>query len=214
MLRCAIRPAAESLVLSAVLLVGCRSAPTMLPALVQPGAPGQPARDVSVDDSTNLGGIRHTQADLRFMQDMMRHHAQALEMAALVPARTEREEMRLLAQRIDVSQADEIKTIRQWLEERNLPGSADHATHGAAEAMPGMLTDAEMALLREARGRDFDRLFLRLMIKHHEGAIAMVNDLFEQPGAGQESNVFVFATDVLADQQMEIARMTRMIDAP
>jgi uncharacterized protein (DUF305 family) len=182
--------------------------------IVQPGAPGQRPRLISAGAAADLAGVSHTPADVRFMQGMMRHHAQALQMTSLVASRTTREDLRLLAKRIDVSQADEIKMMREWLGARGVPVPGEHGAHGAAaDAMPGMLTAEEMSALENAQGAAFDRLFLELMIKHHEGAVAMVAELFASPGAGQESDIFAFASDVTADQQMEIARMKGMIDA-
>jgi uncharacterized protein (DUF305 family) len=133
-------------------------------------------------------------------------------MAALLPSRSTREDMRLLARRIEVSQADEIAMMRRWLEARgqNVPGAHAHHAQGAT-LMPGMLAPEEMNRLAEAKGAAFDRLFLELMIKHHEGALIMVNDLFSSAGAGQESEIFAFASDVDADQRMEIDRMRGML---
>ena len=149
------------------------------------------------------------------MQGMMGHHAQALEMTALLSTRTARDDMRLLARRMDESQADEIKLMREWLEERGAAVPDAHAHHAPGAApMPGMLTAAEMARLADATGPAFDRLFLELMIKHHEGALTMVNALFATEGAGQEPAIFAFASDVYADQQIEIDRMRGMLNAP
>jgi uncharacterized protein (DUF305 family) len=165
---------------------------------------------------------RHTAADAAFMQGMIGHHAQALVMAALVPSRTATPALRALAERIDVSQRDEIAAMRQWLADRGepvpdstgaLPGAAGahaghdaHAGHGAG-AMPGMLTPVQLAELAAARGAAFDRLFLRLMIQHHEGALVMVRDLLATPGAAREAQTFAFVSDVDTDQRAEIARM-------
>ena len=149
-----------------------------------------------------------TPADVRFMQGMIGHHAQALEMTALVPSHSSSDAIRKLAQRIELSQADEIKMMQDWLTRRGQQVPDPHAHHApGATLMPGMLTAEEMARLGEAKGPAFDRLFLEFMIKHHEGALTMVKDLFAQPGAGQESDVFAFASDVDADQRMEIDRM-------
>jgi uncharacterized protein (DUF305 family) len=146
------------------------------------------------------------------MQGMIGHHAQALEMAALLPERTRRDDMRLLAKRIEVSQADEIQMMQRWLEARGQEVPGPHAHHApGAPLMPGMLTADEMARLADARADAFDRLFLELMIKHHEGALTMVKELYSRPGAGQESEMFAFASDVDADQRMEIDRMRGMI---
>jgi uncharacterized protein (DUF305 family) len=135
-------------------------------------------------------------------------------MVALIPARTSRDDMQLLGRRIDVSQADEIKMMQQWLEVRGqeIPSEHAHHMHGAV-LMPGMLTQQEMARLAAAKGAEFDRLFLEGMIKHHAGALTMVQELFATPGAGQEVEVFSFASDVDADQRMEIERMAAMLNA-
>ena len=182
------------------------------PPIVQPGAPGESSRVIAKEQAVDLSQVQHTQADVRFMQGMIGHHAQALEMTALLQSRTANDDMRKLAQRIEVSQSDEIKMMQHWLEARGQPVPDPHAhhAHGAA-LMPGMLTPEEMARLANAKGDAFDRLFLQFMIKHHEGALTMVKDLFATPGAGQESEIFAFASDVDADQRMEIDRMDAML---
>jgi uncharacterized protein (DUF305 family) len=199
--------------LLAVPAAGCRTAPADgEPRIVQPGAPGTAARVITIHTATDLSQVRHTPADVRFMQGMIGHHAQALEMAALLPTRTSRDEMRLLARRIEISQADEIEMMREWLRSRGegAPEAHAHHAHGAA-LMPGMLTPEEMGRLAAATGVEFDRLFLEFMIKHHAGALVMVEELFAQPGAGQEPEMFAFASDVDADQRMEIERMGAML---
>lgn len=158
----------------------------------------------------------HTAADVQFMQGMIGHHAQALEMAQLVPSRTTRQDLRDLAERIHVSQQDEIDWIKDWLRRKGeaIPDAEAHHHHGSggpADLMPGMLTPQELEQLRNAKGAEFDRLFLTFMIKHHEGALTMVRQLFATPGAGQEAYVFEFATDVDADQRMEIDRMQAIL---
>ncbi|MGH9328934.1 MAG: DUF305 domain-containing protein, partial [Vicinamibacterales bacterium] len=167
---------------------------------------------ISVEKAVDLSRVEHTAADVRFMQEMIGHHAQALEMTALLPSRTSRQEMKLLGQRIEVSQADEIKMMQTWLKDRgqSVPDVHAHHAHGA-KLMPGMLTPEEMKRLDDANGVEFDRLFLEFMIKHHEGALIMVKNLFDNNGAGQESEVFAFVSDVEADQQMEIDRMFAML---
>jgi uncharacterized protein (DUF305 family) len=148
------------------------------------------------------------------MQGMIGHHAQALEMTALLPLRTAADAMKLLAKRIEVSQTDEIRMMQRWLESRGLEVPTVHAHHApGAKLMPGMLTGDEMARLTEANGAAFDRLFLELMIKHHEGALVMVKELLAQPGAAQDSDIFAFASDVEADQTIEIERMRAMLAA-
>ena len=160
----------------------------------------------------DVSRVQHTAADVRFMQGMIGHHAQAVEMTALVASRTTSDAMRSLARRIEVSQADEITMMQRWLEARGQERPGPHAHHAAgATLMPGMLTPAEMDRLAAATGAAFDRLFLEGMIKHHEGALVMVKELFATPGAGQESEIFAFASDVDADQRMEIDRMRGML---
>jgi uncharacterized protein (DUF305 family) len=180
--------------------------------IVQPGAPGRASRVIDAADAADLSGVRFTPADVRFVQGMIGHHAQALEMTALLPQRTSREDMRLLAKRIELSQEDEIKMMQDWLRSRGqqVPDPHAHHAHGA-ELMPGMLTPAEMERLRAATGAEFDRLFLQFMIAHHEGALVMVEELFKTPGGGQEPEIFAFASDVDADQSMEIDRMRALL---
>lgn len=190
----------------------CRSASVEPPApIVQPGAPGEPSRVISAKDAVDLTQLRYTEAEVRFMQAMIVHHAQALEMTALLATRTSRDDMRLLGRRIDLSQSDEIELMRDWLKARGVPPSdAQHAHEGAP--MPGMLTALEMQRLAEAKDAEFDRLFLDSMITHHEGALVMVEGLFAARGAGQQSDVFAFASEVDADQRIEIDRMSEMLE--
>ena len=156
------------------------------------------------------------------MQHMIAHHAQALAMTALVPARSKRDDVRLLAQRIEASQQSEIAQMRQWLRTRGLDtvalaGMHQHQHAGGADdhgMMPGMLTEQELERLAAASGAEFDRLFLEYMIRHHEGAVTMVATLFFTNGAGQEPEIFRLASDVDADQRAEIARMRAMLGAP
>ena len=182
------------------------------PPIVQPGAPGEASRVITPERAVDLSRVQHTAADVRFMQGMIGHHAQALEMTALLASRSGSEDMRKLAERIEVSQADEIKMMQEWLRGRGQPLPDPHAHHKSGAAlMPGMLTAEEMGRLAAAKGARFDRLFLEFMIKHHEGALTMVRELFETPAAGQESEIFAFASDVDADQRMEIERMGAML---
>jgi uncharacterized protein (DUF305 family) len=189
--------------------VGRTDAP---PLIVQPGAPGEASRVISAEKASDLSQVQYIGADIKFMQGMIGHHAQAVAMVALVPSRTSSEDLKKLALRIDLSQQDEIKMMQRWLEVRGQPIPAGMHTHGAT-LMPGMLTDEEMQRLADASGAEFDRLFLEGMIKHHGGAIAMVNELFASPGAGQDVEIFAFASDVDADQRMEIDRMGAMLNA-
>ncbi len=192
----------------------CRSMPVE-PAvpIVQPGAPGKPGRVISARQATDLSQLRYTAAEVRFMQGMIGHHQQALEMTALVSARTSREDVQMLARRIEISQADEIQMMGDWLKARGALLPDPHAHHAAgATLMPGMLTADEMRRLADVRGAEFDRLFLERMIRHHEGALVMVEELFASAGAGQQTDIFAFASDVDADQRMEISRMSTMLE--
>ena len=147
------------------------------------------------------------------MQGMITHHAQALEMVAFLRTRTARDDMRLLAGRIHASQDDEMAFMRRWLEVRGHATPDAHAHHDQDFGMmPGMLTSGEMADLSAATGPAFDRLFLEGMIRHHAGALAMVAGLFATRGAGQDTEIFAFASDVEADQRIEISRMQSMLD--
>lgn len=176
------------------------------PTIIQPGAPGQPS--TVRPPSAEPVKIPHVKADVAFMQGMIGHHAQALDMVGLLDTRTASADMKLLALRIKVSQQDEIKFMQGWLRARGEAVPDEHAHHAHDfTLMPGMLSPEEMAKLAAAKGREFDRLFLEYMIKHHEGALVMVNELFKTDGAGQESEIYAFASDVIADQQMEIDRM-------
>ncbi len=203
-----------AILLTTVAGVSCRTAAVAdaRPPIVQPGAPGQPSRVISADTASDLSKIQYTGADIKFMQGMIGHHAQAVEMVALVPSRTSAEDVRRLAMRIDVSQQDEMKMMQDWLQARGqrLPDPRAHNMTGAA-LMPGMLTPEEMARLAAATGAEFDRLFLAGMIKHHAGAITMVQELFATAGAGQTPEIFSYASDVDADQRMEIDRMGSML---
>jgi uncharacterized protein (DUF305 family) len=190
---------------------GCRSSGGSSAPLVQPGAPGQPTKAISASAAADLSRVQTTDADVQFMQGMIGHHAQALEMTALLRDRTQSDDMRKLAQRIDLSQADEIRMMQDWLKRRGRPLPDPHTHHHGAALMPGMLTADEMARLAAASGPEFDRLFLEFMVKHHEGALVMVEELFATPGAGQEPEIFAFASDVNADQRMEIQRMGAML---
>jgi uncharacterized protein (DUF305 family) len=209
-----LRMARHLTLVAIVLLSGAVSAAAepQTPPVIQPGAPGQPSKVLPPDTLARGTRPSFTAADVRFMQGMIGHHAQALEMTTLLETRTESADMRKLAKRIEVSQADEIKMMQEWLTARGqpLPDPHAHHAHGAA-LMPGMLSADEMARLAAAKGTAFDRLFLEFMIKHHDGALVMVRELFASPGAGQESEIYAFASDVDADQRMEIERMRAML---
>lgn len=222
-------------------LVACASAPSgegeaapsgaedREPRLVQPGAPGEATRRVEAGELDEMGGVAHTVADVRFMSGMIHHHAQALDMTALVEGRTESEALRRMALRIDISQRDEIDLMERWLASRGeevpdwsgVPHEQDHGPGADDRApaihdrpmMPGMLTPDQMERLASARGETFDRLFLESMIQHHQGAIVMVDELFSSAGGGEESEVFQLASHVEADQVAEIQRMRGLLEA-
>ncbi len=194
------------------------------PVVVQPGAPGEATRRLPSDTPAVLPPI--SAKDTEFMQGMIMHHAQAVEMVALMNSRTENKELRLLGSRISQSQSDEINFMKQWLEARgrstsmkmpsmramdsmDMPGMDHNAHHSAL--MPGMLSTREMAALKNAKGSEFDRLFLTGMIQHHTGALIMVEDMFDTAGAGQDAELFNFATDVDSGQRAEIKVMQTML---
>jgi len=185
------------------------------PVVVQPGAPGQPTR--TLPSSTRATLPPHSPADAQFMQDMIMHHAQAVEMTALIDTHTENKALRSLGARISRSQSDEIKFMKRWLTARDeatsppmhhMPGM-DMSSHQML--MPGMLTEEQMAALRNAKGQEFDELFLKGMIQHHSGALIMVKELFDTAGAGQDAELFNFTTEVDSGQRAEIKIMKTML---
>lgn len=182
------------------------------PRIVQPGAPGESATTYSPEEISEVEGVSYTPADVRFLQGMIPHHEQALVMTELVRRYATTDAVRLMALRMEISQRDEIALMETWLrdhgEATRMPGMG-----GGMHMMPGMLTPDQMEELRNARGVEFDQLFLEYMIQHHLGAIDMVAKLFATPGAAQESTVFKFAEDVDADQTMEIERMQRVLQS-
>ena len=181
------------------------------PPIVQPGAPGEPSRQISAAEASDLAGIQFSEADVQFMQGMISHHAQALEMTQLLSTRTARDIMRRLAQRIEISQEDEIAMMQDWLQTRGQTVPERDAHHGAGMPMPGMLSQEEMQNLQATQATEFDLLFLELMIKHHRGALTMVDNLLSQRGTAQDSQLFAFTSDITADQSMEIDRMDVML---
>jgi uncharacterized protein (DUF305 family) len=171
-------------------------------------------------DQQKLGIYQpYSDADIDFMTGMIPHHAQAVIMAGWAPSHGARKDVQILCERIVVGQQDEIRSMQTWLEDRNLPVPDAKSTQMKMKMngvehemlMPGMLTDEEMAALDKATGAEFDRLFLLGMIKHHQGAIDMVNDLFKAYGAAQDDTIYKFASDVYADQSIEIEVMQKML---
>ncbi|HCQ99101.1 MAG TPA: DUF305 domain-containing protein, partial [Acidobacteria bacterium] len=197
---------------TAVTLVVVAASSGAQPPIIQPGAPGEPSREITAEEASDLAAIRYTDGDVKFMQGMISHHAQALELTVLLETRTESNMMRQLAQRIDISQEDEIVMMQDWLRERDqVVPSVDTHQQAGFTPMPGMLTGEEMDRLEAASGAAFDRLFLELMIKHHRGAITMVENLLDQPGAAQGLQLYAFTSDVTSDQGIEIDRMDAML---
>jgi uncharacterized protein (DUF305 family) len=183
------------------------------PVVVQPGPPGMPSKRLPSSTRAVLPPL--SSADVEFMQGMILHHAQAVEMTAMIPSHTANSSLRSLGARISSSQSDEIKFMKRWLAARDetvpklMPGM--NMSDGPAELMPGMLTPGQMEALRSAKGDDFDHLFLRGMIQHHSGALTMVKDLFDSAGAGQDAELFNFATDADNTQRAEIQIMQTML---
>ena len=187
------------------------------PVVVQPGAPGQPSRKLPPSTTAKLPPL--SQKDVEFMQGMIMHHAQAVEMTALIASHTQNTELRTLGARISRSQSDEIKFMKRWLAARGestsmaMPAMAGMDTaHHSMPLMPGMLTPEQMEALRKAKDAAFDRLFLTGMIQHHNGALTMVKDLFDAAGAGQDAELFNFASDVDSGQRAEIRIMQGMLE--
>lgn len=205
-------PGAVRLALSSAIAL-CSSYGLAQAPIIQPGAPGQPSRVITAEEASNLAGLHYSDADVKFMQGMISHHAQAVEMGALVAGRSNRDALQAMAQRISISQEDEMSMMRDWLEARGLVVPEGHAHHMMSddELMPGMLSADDFEKLRQAQGAEFDTLFLQFMIEHHKGAIEMVETLLEQPGSAQDSVLYEFTTDVTSDQSSEIERMNAML---
>ena len=201
--------------------VGAQEANPKSPVIVQPGAPGQPTKTLPASTTAVLPPA--SPKNVEFMQGMIMHHAQAVEMTALMESRTENRDLRLLGARISHSQSEEIKFMQRWLEARGEPTTLPMPKMSGMDMpgmdmskdqmlMPGMLTAKQMEALRNSKGNDFDRLFLTGMIQHHGGALIMVKDLFDTAGAGQDAVLFNFATDIDSGQRAEIRIMQNMLD--
>lgn len=176
--------------------------------VVQLGAPGETNRVVTSQDAGPT--VTYSALDVTFMQEMIGHHRQALEMTALIDGRSDRDAITRLGERITVAQTDEIAQMESWLTSRGetVPEQDDHGEHAAM--MPGMLTDAELDQLGAATGDDFDTLLLQYMIRHHEGAIRMAQTLTDAGGA-QESEAFQISQAITSDQSVEVSRMKSML---
>jgi uncharacterized protein (DUF305 family) len=181
--------------------------------IIHPGAPGEPSRELSAKEAVQIADTSYSPADALFMQDMIPHHQQAVEMAGLVADRTNRPELIDVAGRINASQSDEIAFMQRWLRERGerVPDpDHSHAMH-TSHQMAGMATPEQMKELAASKGTDFDRMFLKLMIVHHEGAVKMVEKLLAQPGSAYDPVLFEFTSDITNDQTAEIERMNTLL---
>jgi uncharacterized protein (DUF305 family) len=213
---------------AALLFVGASAAsgqlakPSDTTPIIQPGAPGESSKMLS-PESAAIPPKMPSEADFSFMEGMIMHHSQAVEMTDLLRTRSRSRDLQSLGKRISISQSDEIEYMKQWLKDRGRPVSMnrmnmDHDMKamagmdmGAMPMMPGMLTPQQMRALAKASGPTFDHLFLTGMIQHHTGALIMVEDLFGTPGAGQDNVLFDFATDVDNTQRAEINIMRAML---
>jgi uncharacterized protein (DUF305 family) len=214
-LRWAVIPAA------AAVLAGCggsdRPPPPDEPQanVVQPGAPGEPSRKLTAEEAASLETTEHTKADVDFMQHMIHHHWQAVLMTKWVPRRSPGPDIPLMAKRMEISQEAEIEMMQGWLRDRGIkpndPGDHSGHDHGTGKGLPpGMLTSRQLGRLWNMKGRAFDRLFLRYMTFHHQGALQMVQQL-QANGGGAEPELGAFTRDVEADQGIEIARMQDLL---
>ena len=208
-------PAAATVACLLSLPVRAQQAAPVTPVVVQPGAPGQPTR--TLPPSTRATLPPASPADVKFMQGMIMHHAQAVDMTALIESHTQNKELRSLGARISRSQSDEIEFMKRWLSARGEPTATPMShTHGMNMSthqmlMPGMLTPKQMDALKNANEEQFDQLFLKGMIQHHGGALIMVKDLFDSAGAGQDAELFNFTTEVDSGQRAEIKIMQTML---
>jgi len=205
-----------SLVCAVLMPLGAAAALCQDVPLVQPGAPGQPTKTLT-KPVAGTGRQGPTDADVTFMQGMIMHHNQAVEMVALMEGRTKNPQILSLGQRISISQTGEMKFMKLWLGYRGKPLSEDDGMAGMDMSkmdmpmMPGMLTAKQMDALRKASGPEFDHLFLTGMIQHHTGALTMLKELYGTPGAAQDAQLFDFTADVEVTQSGEIGTMQSML---
>ncbi len=204
------------LAVRAVVVCACL---TLWPALAGAQSSSEQKPNTIHQTPPGLGQFPYSDADVEFMSGMIPHHAQAVIMAGWAPTHGARTDVAIFCERIVVGQSDEIATMQQWLRDRGLPVPDAKSTRHKMKMngvehemlMPGMMTDEQMEALDKARGPEFDRLFLEGMIRHHQGAIDMVEALFKAYGAAQDELIYKFASDVQADQSTEIARMHKML---
>jgi uncharacterized protein (DUF305 family) len=204
-----------SLAAAACLLAGCGSSkkeeasPEQAVHIVQPGAPGKASREITPEQAKEADTIKPIAQDVGFMRDMIHHHRQAILMTGWVPQRTQSRDVELMAQRMASSQESEIEQSERWLGDRGFDAGHDHGA-AAGSTMPGMLSRAQLDRLKAAKGRAFDRLFLRYMTIHHQGALTMARTLVDE-GGGAETEIGNFVRHVEADQQIEIERMRQVL---
>lgn len=194
---CALSPAQQS------------SQPVPPPIIVQPGPPGAPSKTLPPNATVPLP--KDTPADVAFMQGMIMHHNQAVVMTAMIPSHTDNPDVLAIGKKIHLSQTDEMKFMKRWLTARGQSTMMPMTPGKPMALMPGMLTPEQMDALSKSSGKEFDRLFLTGMIQHHGGALIMVKDLFNEPGAGEDAELFNFATDVDSTQRAEIKIMQRIL---
>jgi uncharacterized protein (DUF305 family) len=205
----------KTVCLAVVLVAGCGGSKPPPPAdqpsanVVQGAAPGEPSRTVVGGELAAPPAIEHGEADVAFMQGMIHHHQQAIVMTGWVPERTKSTSVRVMAKRMEATQQSEIEVMQRWLKDRGVD-PLDHSHKHVR--MPGMLSTAQLDRLRESRGRTFDRRFLTYMTQHHQGALTMVQDLLAQ-GGGAEAEIGSFTRHVDSDQQIEIQRMQKLLEA-
>jgi len=220
MTRISAAPSGSRAILTALLIGSSSVALAQQAPIVQPGAPGQDSRDLSAEEAIQLASASYTAADVRFMQHMILHHEQAVQMSELVGDRTNQEDIIAIADKIVAGQADEIAFMQQWLRDRGEPVAAvmahgsdmgEHAAHEGHMLMAGMATPTQLEQLAAATGTEFDRQFLTLMIAHHEGAIEMVDELLGQPGSAADPILYRFIGDIESDQSTEIERMDTVL---
>ncbi|MCJ7592228.1 MAG: DUF305 domain-containing protein [Woeseiaceae bacterium] len=197
----------------AFLLINATNSMAQNSPIIQPGAPGEGARELSADEAIKIADSSYSPADALFMQDMIPHHNQAVQMAALVADRTNLPELVDVAGRINASQADEIEFMQQWLRQRgeSVPDPTAHEAMHTTHVMAGMATPEQMAELAASEGTAFDKLFLTLMITHHTGAVKMVEELLKQPGSAHDPILFEFISNITNDQTAEIERMNALL---
>ena len=201
-------------ILTSLILVGASSfAIAQQAPIIQPGAPGKAVKTLSASEAIKIANNSYSPDDVFFMQNMIPHHNQAVQMAELVAERTNRQELIDVAGRINASQADEIGFMQNWLQERreDVPDPRAHEGMDMSHEMAGMASPDQMAKLATLTGTEFDKLFLQLMIPHHEGALTMVDNLLDQPGSAYDPVLFDFTNDIVNDQKAEIERMNALL---